>query len=619
MNEFLNQVVEQDQNNVAEQDPWENIAQEVGEFKKARKEKAEISEINKEVFKSQFNKGDRKNMIIQTAERSQIYRIEGALTEENIAEINKRKDNATYILDNTAGLTSDVLSKIKADGVFFSIKGGLDYENVDKYNDSKYQERTMMSPKGLEKAVAYFEQVESGINPEWNNLQKAMYCYGCLADDMSYLYEDKEADPDGIMGDGQAVRGLNGILYGKLVCAGFAFTYQEMMNRQGVKCHYGNQKGKHAYNVLEIDDKFYGIDVTWDSTHKGPGNRCDFHNFGQDENFYQRNGHRNYSTDGVFRFYDKDEQQFQLSTLTDDEFRSAYSGISDTLNRRQFGAPYKEFESMSKEERELFLPVDRIEKQVTKESDQECADFVAMFKMLRQDKRLKIDQRLVDAVRVRVAFVDDMSGSGEYGHGMEEKYGVQNVKDYRGFVSQAKGMNIDFSYFSPGVTEENVVNNLNQQLTNQIMQKVVGAYRSADSILKAYDYGEKNSSIVEGDSYSKLMMIVGAKGLLIESGFPEDEVVAKCAAIQTKLEADDSIDADLVRKNGIDFLSGVFQNKAETRKHIETVEGRPISDEEFVQKSTDANYLLNSVYTNLNLDEYGLSIDDFSKILKGEL
>ena len=60
MNEFLNQVVEQDQNNVAEQDPWENIAQEVGEFKKARKEKAEISEINKEVFKSQFNKGDRK-------------------------------------------------------------------------------------------------------------------------------------------------------------------------------------------------------------------------------------------------------------------------------------------------------------------------------------------------------------------------------------------------------------------------------------------------------------------------------------------------------------------------------------------------------------------------------
>lgn len=50
MNEFLNQVVEQDQNNVAEQDPWENIAQEVGEFKKARKEKAEISEINKEVF-----------------------------------------------------------------------------------------------------------------------------------------------------------------------------------------------------------------------------------------------------------------------------------------------------------------------------------------------------------------------------------------------------------------------------------------------------------------------------------------------------------------------------------------------------------------------------------------
>jgi len=40
MNEFLNQVVEQDQNNVAEQDPWENIAQEVGEFKKSQERKS---------------------------------------------------------------------------------------------------------------------------------------------------------------------------------------------------------------------------------------------------------------------------------------------------------------------------------------------------------------------------------------------------------------------------------------------------------------------------------------------------------------------------------------------------------------------------------------------------
>ena len=224
-----------------------------------------------------------------------VYRVEGVLTAETIEEINAFKNKTTLILEDTCGLTSEVLGQIDSDRVFFSVKGGLDYEQTKKYDTEGYKERTMMSPKGLERAVRYFERVENEMQPEWSDMQKCMYAYNCLAVDMTY-----GEDTDRTMSRGAAARGLNGILYGELVCAGFAFTFQEMMNRSGIECHYQNQKDTHAYNVIQLNGKYYGVDVTWDNTHKEDG-RCTFQNFGQDEHFYDRYGHQNYQEEDVIR------------------------------------------------------------------------------------------------------------------------------------------------------------------------------------------------------------------------------------------------------------------------------------------------------------------------------
>ena len=70
-----------------------------------------------------------------------------------------------------------------------------------------------MSPKGLEKVVRYFERVEDEMDPSWSDTQKCMYAYNCLAVDMNY-----GENSDNILSKGTAARGLNGILYGELVC-----------------------------------------------------------------------------------------------------------------------------------------------------------------------------------------------------------------------------------------------------------------------------------------------------------------------------------------------------------------------------------------------------------------
>ena len=157
------------------------------------------------------------------------YKIVGTLTEEDINRINSFKNRTTIILDNTVGLSSELVSKVESDRVVFSIKGGLDYDTKEKYKAQKYVDRTFVSPSGLKNIIKYFEYTESMIDPNWNEFEKAMFLYNALVVDMEYA-ENYEK----IQSAGTTERSLNGILYGKLVCAGFAQVYKEMLDRVDV-------------------------------------------------------------------------------------------------------------------------------------------------------------------------------------------------------------------------------------------------------------------------------------------------------------------------------------------------------------------------------------------------
>ena len=69
----------------------------------------------------------------------------------------------------------------------------------------------------------------------------------------------------------------------KTVCAGYARAMQYLLQRLGIPCYYctGYAGEDHAWNIVQLDDGYYNVDVTWDDT---PGGEYDYFNR-SDEDF----------------------------------------------------------------------------------------------------------------------------------------------------------------------------------------------------------------------------------------------------------------------------------------------------------------------------------------------
>lgn len=607
-----------EQTDLNSENPWQKMADEVlADDLKQRSGNVEdiaSSEITKERAK-----------LVAVENEDNIYHVEGILTAENIAEINSFKNKTTLILENTRGLSSDILSQIDSDRVFFSVKGGLDYEKIDKYNTDNYKERTMMSPKGLKRAIRYFERVESEIDPNWSETQKCMYAYNCLAVDMKY-----GEDTDKVLSKGTAARSLNGILYGELVCAGFAFTFQEMMNRAGIECHYQNQKDTHAYNVVKLDGKYYGVDVTFDNTCRVDG-KCGFQNFGLDEHFYEKNGHLNYKeveegsdiwnddwdsvpTEKVKkRIYDEAEQRFDLSTFTIEQLRENYSVISSRITNRRNGS-YRDFAKQPLEVRERNLPVmDIREREITKEANTESAEFVNILRELQKGENLKLNQNMLNALQPRIGYVLDMRDGG---YDSKSNFGEQELFELRRIRSdEVQGKTIDKNRW------QTIIDSLNQQLSSAIGAYLSKTYENIADSINSYEEPTNNMDEIRMheavNRWTKMNLVINSKDCLIQMGYDQSQVDNICDQIESKLKTRESTPEDK-KAAGIDFLGGVFSNKAQIREDIEKVEGVKLTDEDFEQRVHNADYLLNRIYTGLDLSEYGLTKDDFQELLDDE-
>lgn len=316
------------------------------------------------------------------------YRVEGEITPEDVEQINAFKIRTNLVLSNTKGQSSKTIEMINTNNVYFTILGGLDYFQKQKYHDKQYIERTQSAPKGLAKILQYFEKIESEMKPEWTDTQKCMYAYNALAVDTDYVKHLKQD----ILSPEVTERGLNGVLYNQLTCAGMAQTFKEMMDRIGIKCYYQNQRNKHSFNVVELEGKLRGIDVTWDCT-KTPDEKCTFENFGRKSNFYQQYGH--------LISGDSEETQFDLTIFTDEEIQENYAVIESAINQRS--KIVNQFRNMDRERKRTFLPVDTFKEQLESEGK-----ILAKIKLLDTMGSIPEDiSGIVDATKARYGFVLD--------------------------------------------------------------------------------------------------------------------------------------------------------------------------------------------------------------------
>jgi hypothetical protein len=484
------------------------------------------------------------------------YRVEGEITQEDVDRINAFKIRTNLVLQNTKGQSSEIIGKIKTDYVYFSILGGLDYYEKDKFNTANYIERTQSNPKGLTKILQYFEKIEEGINPEWTDTQKCMYAYNALAIDTDYV---RELDQD-ILSNGVTERGLNGILYNQLTCAGMAKTFKEMMDRIGINCYYQNQRGVHAFNVVELEGKLRGVDVTWDCT-RSKEEKCSFRNFGRDPQFYEKHGHQIAG--------DSQEKVFDLTPFTDKEIQENYSVIESAINeRKRIVYPFRNFD---RDRKRKFLPVDTFKEELQDEE-------VAITKLRLLNELGTMPQEIEDFVkttRPRYGFIRDYTTSRIYvGNILED---IKNKSNISGRLTTREG-EVVVKINENGKSTERQLTQEQKETISPILYEDLKEYYTQyfqkealqiDDLVETYSMlqnmppeMESKTATLRTHIYTKMQLLADGDKFFEQLGIPKEEVelvngkATKC--LNSTREVVD--DTKTEHENDLDFMYAIVQN-----------------------------------------------------------
>ncbi len=245
-----------------------------------------------------------------------FIKTDGKFTDEDISRINSIQKPFILVVPNTKYLSPTQLRKITNPNVQISVVGGLDYLRKKKFNQDHYIERTLFTPNTLASVVEAFEKIESKIRYTWTDRQKCMFVYKTLVEQLHYKYNHET----GYENRKDVVRSLDGLLYGKLVCSGFALVFKEAMDRLGIPCLYQNRQNSHSWNLVQLGGKIYGMELTWDCFHKGADNICEFRYFGRNKDFY-KNYHHDISEES-------EERVYPIEAFSDEELKKDYRIIS---------------------------------------------------------------------------------------------------------------------------------------------------------------------------------------------------------------------------------------------------------------------------------------------------
>lgn len=206
------------------------------------------------------------------------------LTLDDVKKLNN-ENGSMVVLTNTAGQFVDVIKNLSPH-VRIQIIGGYDSIKKKKYNELRIQERTFYTPSEVCEIIAKFEEYERGIDDSWTDLEKALFIYKSLAENLKY---------DG--SDYVKSRNLTTVL-GKGVCAGYAIVFKEAMDRLGIECETINQPRVHTWNAIKIDGKWYPLDLTWEAEDIQKNNADNLYWFGLNPLFNKYKNH-NASADEI--------------------------------------------------------------------------------------------------------------------------------------------------------------------------------------------------------------------------------------------------------------------------------------------------------------------------------
>lgn len=204
-----------------------------------------------------------------------------SLLPKDIDDINnfiKQNPNSELLIrfNNTCGIKAgDLLKIVDSKKITFRVAGGFDEERKQRTSNFEYYEnKNYYTRNELVNIIRTFELFEKEINVEYSLLERVYFIYNKLK---RYVTFDHKYH----LGNKKEIDSLLGILYRKTSSYGFSLIFKEMMDRMGVKCYFveGNHM-RYAWNILEINDKYYCVDLAYDSYLYHIGNKSDCYYFG---------------------------------------------------------------------------------------------------------------------------------------------------------------------------------------------------------------------------------------------------------------------------------------------------------------------------------------------------
>ena len=179
-------------------------------------------------------------------------------------------------LENTNNLTLDNLALLP-DNIRVRITGGFTFEymsGLKNPNETNLYEKCIYTKAELIQIISVINEVENTLSLNDSQYQIALKIYEYLKKNILYRVP---REYEGIInGFGMKNRDrcfdtLIGLIKKVSTCNGFAFIYQELLNRQEIKTYLIggkyllNGEGQHAFNVIEIDNDLFLVDIIWDA------------------------------------------------------------------------------------------------------------------------------------------------------------------------------------------------------------------------------------------------------------------------------------------------------------------------------------------------------------------
>ncbi len=213
---------------------------------------------------------------------SQLNSIEKDVYQQVLAFAQRGETEGTVIIDYNGysnAFNRSIEALVSDNPDLFWLRGGWLYSNVRRIGSKAKVDVELTSydywlyKLSMQRYINEFnskvEQIAERADTYASDYEKAKYVHDYLVQNAFYATEKlEEAQKTFHDSECELIYSAYGcVVQGESVCAGYAKAFQVIMQEMDIDCSYVTgyaNNGRHAWNCVELDGKYYLVDVTWD-------------------------------------------------------------------------------------------------------------------------------------------------------------------------------------------------------------------------------------------------------------------------------------------------------------------------------------------------------------------